>query len=158
VLLHPVEHPARVVSGAEREVEPDEPGEEELVGVQPMDTEVRVDLARVREGAARREERGEGGGGGRDATVGEVVEEGKRGRETPRAREAAELGGQRGGVLGVRTELRLGGAGGGGGADELRAGWTPRGERMGEWFGRGDGLGREKMGVANGCEGGGGGG
>lgn len=118
-----------------------------------------MDLARMRKGAARREERGEGGGGGRDATVGEVVQEGERGREPPRAREAAELGRQHGGVLGVRTELRLGRAGRGGGADdELRAGWTPRGEWMGEWFGRGDGLGREKMGVADCCEGGGGGG
>ena len=112
-----------------------------------------MDLARVREGAAGREERGKGGGGGWLATVGEVVEEGERGREPPRAREAAELGGQRGGVLGVRTELCLRGAGGGRGADELRAGWTPRGEWMSEWFGRGGGLGREKLGVANGGDG-----
>ena len=64
VLVHPVEHPACVVNGADREV--DEPGEEELIGVQPVDVEVRVDLAHVREGAASREERGKGGGGGRD--------------------------------------------------------------------------------------------
>jgi hypothetical protein len=117
-----------------------------------------MDLARVREGAAGREERGEGGGGGGHAAVGEVVKEGERGREPPRAREAAELGGQRVGVLGVRTELRLRRAGSGGGTDQLRPGWPPRGEWTSGWFGRGDGLGREEMGVASGGEGGGGGG
>jgi hypothetical protein len=147
VLLHPVEHPARVVSGAERDVQLDKPGEEELIGVQPMDAEMRVDLARVEEGATGREERGECRGGSWDATVGEVVEEGERGREPPRAREEAEFSGQRRGVLGVRTELSLGRAGGGGGADELRAGWTLRGD----WFGRADRLGMEKMRVTNSC-------
>lgn len=152
----PVEHLARVLPGAEREVELDEPREQELVGVEAVDAEVRVDLARVGERPARGEQRGEGRGRGGDATVGEVVEEGERGGEPPDARQPPELRGQRGRVLGVRPELRLrrrrrSAPRGRGGAGVERAGEGPR---AGEGLGGGERLGGEE-GVVCGGEGGG---
>jgi hypothetical protein len=100
---------------------------------------VGVHLACVREGAAGREQRRKGGGVGGHAAVGEVVQEGQRGGEPPSAGQAAQLGGERAGILGLWAEFRLRRARGGGGAGEMRAGARPpRGVIVRqEGFGRG---------------------